>query len=745
MNFVQKWCQKNGFHMYAVEKLFLNDLISDTPSFKKALKHDISGDVYNEIDERLLGRVPSHYKALFYGPSGKAKSVHPDTLIFTDKGFVKIIDMFNNEENYKVISIDCDNFKTRLSKCFGISRHECKEDLIEVKTKSGRSVIATLEHSFLIFDGNKIISLTGDKLKIGDFLPVSMNLDLPASEEVFEGYELDWYFGFFIGAFLSEGCLQKQGKRKSNGICIANVDAKFKNELKVFSDRLGMTFNKCKNESDNRLYSKRLYDFLFKNCYSKFYQDYHNVAKEGKGNGSSAKVIPSFTYFAPLEFRKGLLSGLFSGDGCLQIEGEIMLTLTTKSNELSLGINILLNSLGIMSYTRSVKAYNKYKGNTYSLIKIDRTDIKKFIDLIGFRQTRKNELSKKIKDNSEYDRVPSCKMLYLNDYRRQLGHNRGYMTFIGAKKQIEFLNEKIKKVKKILEGDIFFDKIISIKKIPYDGYVYDLTIPQVENFMLSNGLFVHNSYAGLYLCYYEMNKMGNKFDVKECVAFDNSILQLKLEAIIKKYVGVSMEDFLTSGKVLRIKVSMLKDEDVPPAGQGKMIEKQKQQNIEKTLRQAQVCFTYCSPIIEQHIFDGMFRFFAINFETEQSVAFVINPDTLRPIGIVRFNLPPKDIIADYELMKTEFLLNAGQSQFGGGYSILKEQIANDIIHKNYDVERIGNMEDADNKRQQMMIIEKVCAGRVGIEGQKDIYEEIIKIKPELDIRKSGRKKEEGER
>ena len=59
-----------------------------------------------------------------------------------------------------------------------VTKHPVKnkdgtDTLIKVKTESGREVIATKGKSFLKKKNNKFNSLDGDKLKVGDYLPVS--------------------------------------------------------------------------------------------------------------------------------------------------------------------------------------------------------------------------------------------------------------------------------------------------------------------------------------------------------------------------------------------------------------------------------------------------------------------------------------------------------------------------------------------------------------------------------------------
>lgn len=87
--------------------------------------------------------------------------------------------------NIKIPSVYSDNFDDELEgKIFwkpitAITKHLPVGDLIKIKTKLGREVIATQQKSFLIWDENKkhILPIDGKELKVGDCIPVSINFN----------------------------------------------------------------------------------------------------------------------------------------------------------------------------------------------------------------------------------------------------------------------------------------------------------------------------------------------------------------------------------------------------------------------------------------------------------------------------------------------------------------------------------------------------------------------------------------
>lgn len=243
------------------------------------------------------------------------------------------------------------------------------------------------------------------------------------------------------------------------------------------------------------------------------------------------------------------------------------------------------------------------------------------------------------------------------------------------------------------------------------------------------------SWSALYLYVYQMETMGSKVDIEKHIAFNKTELMTKLSNIIIEYTGEDIESFINSNRLVRIKVSMNLDEDVEFSGKGKFSEKEILFNAEKTLRQAMINFNYCTPTLERHIYDSIIRIFAINFDKEQTIGFLINPETLNPIGVVRFGLPPPNIIAWYEKEKNKFLIKAGKGEFGGGRITLKEDIADKIIKDYY-----KDFMECRNKRQAMLLIEEVSAGRLSLDEQKDVYEIIVKKRPELDKRRGKNEK-----
>ncbi len=80
-------------------------------------------------------------------------------------------------------------------------------------------------------------------------------------------------------------------------------------------------------------------------------------------------------------------------------------------------------------------------------------------------------------------------------------------------KIIENTKSRVQLLRILINSDIFFDKIVDIKEIRYNGFVYDLEVNQHHNF-IANGVVSHNSMAPLleienkkilYVCDFNLN------------------------------------------------------------------------------------------------------------------------------------------------------------------------------------------------------------------------------------------------
>ena len=203
-----------------------------------------------------------------------------------------------------------------------ITRHDPGEQLYEIKTDSGRSVIVTESKSLLIWNNETKQfkeKLTPD-IKIGDCVPVTENLCTPPIINThIDKFELNEDNGIFIGLFIALGSI-------NDSISITYKNENIKNFIEKWFDKnsIKWSYDSIKNNTING-YSNTLSTFLN--------NIFHGV-----------KNIPVEAYNASEEFIIGFLNGYFSGNGYIS-KNSINAIIT--SNKLIQGISMLCSRINV--------------------------------------------------------------------------------------------------------------------------------------------------------------------------------------------------------------------------------------------------------------------------------------------------------------------------------------------------------------------------------------------------------------
>ena len=469
------------------------------------------------------------------------------------------------------------NGKIKWKQLLQVSRHKTARKLLKLRTRSGRSIVATDNHSFVIRKNGVIIPVCGNKLCKGDRIPVVRNLpveqacpaidlseylpkdqywfgsELKKASALGKGYKngfginynvpvgpeqlgnhilgnhncvedgfvypymnqskaripeqikLDKSFGWFIGAYLSEGSATKYY------IGISNTDNTYQENVRKFAKRFGITMNEYENNRgfakghDLRLNSSVLSDFAKCTC----------------GKGSANKRVPDFAYGADESFIGSLLRAYFDGDGNVTVDRKAIRA-SSNSKDLIDGIAILLGSLGILC--------SKSKSGSQHTLSISYRYADIFEQKIGFDSGKKknalSELGKLNKQNTKsYDSNDMVSgfgsVLYdiakklslparaVNNFtkRQRIGRTalaRCICNFenLGKEKKIDISGE-ISKLRMLLNEDVAWDEIISLEYVDSGSeYVYDFSVPGLETFTTTDGIITHNTmrtfhYAGV--------------------------------------------------------------------------------------------------------------------------------------------------------------------------------------------------------------------------------------------------------
>ena len=197
-------------------------------------------------------------------------------------------------DEYYIVGVSEDE-KTSWNKISHLSRHSVNGQMMKVTTLSGRVVETTTSHSHLIRGkiSQKVEPIVGANMTIGMRIPVARHLDNDfVQSEIKIGekqYKLDYLFGWFIGAYLAEGNVNK------NQICITNISEHFiQNTIKIaelFNVKSNVyTYQGEYGPGVTTIFNcKELAQMLLAECKT----------------GSFVKVVPNFAFTAPLEFKSG--------------------------------------------------------------------------------------------------------------------------------------------------------------------------------------------------------------------------------------------------------------------------------------------------------------------------------------------------------------------------------------------------------------------------------------------------------
>uniref|UniRef100_A0A6C0BX90 DNA-directed RNA polymerase n=1 Tax=viral metagenome TaxID=1070528 RepID=A0A6C0BX90_9ZZZZ len=410
------------------------------------------------------------------------------------------------DDEYYIIGVDAEE-KTHWNKISHVSRHPVNGQMMKVTTKSGRIVETTTSHSHLIRDNQTVVPITGADMKTGMRIPVAKHIDNTFVKGVINigdiHYELDYLFGWFIGAYLAEGNLNK------NRISITNISPYFVENTKKFA----VLFDKeCRVDDRPGEYGPSL-----KTMFSD--KDLAEFINETCGNGSFVKRVPDFAFLAPNEFKAGLLQAYFDGDGNFQCDkGHHQIRVCSRSKQMIKDIALLLNYFDIFgsikeNFTRGSNIYNLaispkfsglYQEKIGSLVHSEK--LQGLVDYVSREDA--HDLSDEIdKINGLGNVIAKCgKELKLPGQSRTYGRwtkkesigrrtLEKYIQIFESHEECGKIKDELRILKQAANSGVIWDEIVHIEIYTPDQkeYVYDFTVPANQTFMTDYGVIVHNT------------------------------------------------------------------------------------------------------------------------------------------------------------------------------------------------------------------------------------------------------------
>ncbi len=285
-----------------------------------------------------------------------------------------------------------------------------------------------------------------------------------------------------IGIWLADGCYDKNSVifstfDKEDREIVNNVAHNFNFKIRIHSD--GGSF----------MVNSTSFKFLFKEVL------------ELRGNAYTKK-IPNWVFNFSKEQISCMLRGLFSGDGHIS-KSEIIIALS--SLQLLKDVQTLL-----LGFEIRLRIGKLRKDKTYGASINTHNDFIKFRGEIGILQEYKRKalglLCNKVSTHDNTDIIPMnikfkkrVKELINNekffsgqDYITR-NNNISREKLLRTLSQIQIQSEEVESLKLLTAADIFWDEVTEINLIETGEInVYDLTIPECENFVCNN-IIVHNT------------------------------------------------------------------------------------------------------------------------------------------------------------------------------------------------------------------------------------------------------------
>ena len=406
-------------------------------------------------------------------PAAMRYCVVGDTLINTDLGLVKIKDIVpNSEENSdNPINIKVQSLNGKINKSdmfFNSGKHK----VIKIETEEGYELEGSYNHPVLTFSKNRYGKpiyqwKTLDKIKKGDYVIVNTQNKINSAKDKISREE-----AILLASMIAEGFSLNRYK-------ILNF--KYGRRIRIKTRK-----SPCDKYEQNTVITIPKVD---------------------------EKEIPREVLISSIEVQRAFLSSLFEIDG--EIKNDRIKLYSYDKNILK-QTQILLLNFGIVSHIYG-------EGTKYSLNIIDSESVERFLQDIGFLNTKKEvfvNFNHKIKIPFIEDYLkksyPNLRNINLSSYK-SLEKNLNYLKNELTEEDFNFISE-------LLKNRYYFSKV---KTVIQNGEktVYSIRVNSECHSFVGNGIINHNTEARLTKLAMDMLADINKNTVDMRENFDASTFE----------------------------------------------------------------------------------------------------------------------------------------------------------------------------------------------------------------------------
>ena len=308
-------------------------------------------------------------------------------------------------------------------------------------------------------------------IKSGSIIPgnVYMKLTNLCDYNIPENIELDYNFGYLIGAYCAEGCMTK------HQISISNNDTNYFKPILELCEKWNITVKMYTHDNKNqtgwtsqdiRIYNTVLCRILENLC----------------GKLSHNKYVSPKIVFSNRKCILGFLDAYISGDGCItkcsQSDRIAAIIISSVSRTMLTDVMVMLRNLDINGTI--------YKPRKQETNNRGSKDIKQIYELqIKNKQSQKLGSILNLSIKAKQQRV---EQLLQQEFMYE--HSKSYLTvpnIVNGELIMQDRNEAM--------SDLIFDQIVSIEEVPNTtNYAYDLTVEDTRTFDCYNGLCIFDTF-----------------------------------------------------------------------------------------------------------------------------------------------------------------------------------------------------------------------------------------------------------
>ena len=402
----------------------------------------------------------------------------------------EISKFYNMFEPYRYYAVGYDNnFRVAFLPITNVIKHASRKRWLKIRTKLGREIVVTDDHSLFTIVKDSIIPVKASELKIGDRILVAGKIHVDSN---YSKVGLSTDEAVLLGLFIAEGTVhidRKVVKGKTytyRRFRITINDKEVRNWLK---QTFGLNVNSNLDYIDIPMHIARKLKLEEAIEWEK------TVGKRQKGRYSRAKKIPDDILLANDNILKALLKGIFSGDGWISKVGNnaVHIGIITTSETLFYQLLFMLHRLGYIPRVR--KRINRCGNTEYVIELFYKWQVEKFIKEIGFIQKEKLDKALKLLKEIKFTRDVTIPIDILDkNHLEVIAHEWLNVDSVNVSVLIRNGYKPRNDIEKaLMNRNIILDEIVEIKGEREYNESYDLEVPPTENFATAMLILAHNT------------------------------------------------------------------------------------------------------------------------------------------------------------------------------------------------------------------------------------------------------------